>query len=47
MKDASSKDLAVRQQLAREIRDACINVGFFYGKSAVEIYLRSELVITC
>lgn len=33
MKDADSADSAVRQQLARDIRDACINVGFFYIKN--------------
>ena len=31
MKDSQSTDTGVRQRLAREIRDACINVGFFYG----------------
>ncbi|KAL5501859.1 hypothetical protein ACEPAH_9120 [Sanghuangporus vaninii] len=33
MKDADSADPAARQQLARDIRDACINVGFFYVKN--------------
>ena len=33
MKEADSTDLAARQQLARDIRDACINVGFFYVKN--------------
>ncbi|KAI5123086.1 hypothetical protein M0805_001442 [Coniferiporia weirii] len=33
MKDATSPDTSVRQQLAREVRDACINVGFFYVKN--------------
>lgn len=33
MKDADSTDAAVRQHLAEEIRDACINVGFFYVKN--------------
>ena len=33
MKDADSPDPVSRQQLARDIRDACINVGFFYVKN--------------
>ncbi|KAL5482369.1 hypothetical protein ACEPAI_8963 [Sanghuangporus weigelae] len=33
MKDADSTDPAARQQLARDIRDACVNVGFFYVKN--------------
>ncbi len=33
MKDAESSDPAARQRLARDIRDACINVGFFYVKN--------------
>ncbi|EJC98442.1 2OG-Fe oxygenase [Fomitiporia mediterranea MF3/22] len=28
-----SEDLVVRQQLARDIRNACINIGFFYVKN--------------
>lgn len=31
MKDAASPDPSVRRQLASVVRDACINVGFFYG----------------
>lgn len=26
-----NSDINLRQALAKEIRDACINVGFFYG----------------
>ena len=33
MADADSCDPVARQQLARDIRDACINVGFFYVKN--------------
>ena len=30
--DAASPDPSVRLDLAKKIRDACINVGFFYGE---------------
>lgn len=30
--NATSSDLAARRVLAGEIRDACVNVGFFYGQ---------------
>ena len=33
MTDADSTDPVARQQLARDIRDACINVGFLYVKN--------------
>ncbi|KAH8104936.1 2OG-Fe oxygenase [Phellopilus nigrolimitatus] len=33
MKDATNPDPLVRQQLAKDVRDACINVGFFYVKN--------------
>ena len=33
MKDVDNPDPVARQQLARDIRDACINVGFFYVKN--------------
>ncbi|PAV16985.1 Clavaminate synthase [Pyrrhoderma noxium] len=33
MKDLDSPDPILRHQLARDIRDACINVGFFYVKN--------------
>jgi hypothetical protein len=32
MTDATSPDLEKRQALASQVRDACLNVGFFYGK---------------
>ncbi|TFK40456.1 hypothetical protein BDQ12DRAFT_679443 [Crucibulum laeve] len=32
-KDANSKDPVIRRELADRIRDACINVGFFYLKN--------------
>lgn len=31
--NASNTDLALRRALADQILDACMNVGFFYGKS--------------
>ena len=31
LKDATNPDLQVRNALAARIRDACVNVGFFYG----------------
>jgi hypothetical protein len=31
LKDATNPDLKVRKALSARIRDACINVGFFYG----------------
>lgn len=37
MKDLDSPDPILRHQLARDIRDACINVGFFYGKRRVSL----------
>jgi hypothetical protein len=36
-KDAESPDPAIRRELADQIRDACINVGFFYCKSSSRI----------
>ena len=33
VKDARHEDPAIRRRLANEIRDACVNVGFFYGMS--------------
>ncbi|TDL19672.1 Clavaminate synthase-like protein [Rickenella mellea] len=33
MQNANHPDFAVRKALAQEIRDACINVGFFYVKN--------------
>jgi isopenicillin N synthase-like dioxygenase len=33
LKDATNPDLQVRNALAAHIRDACINVGFFYGSA--------------
>lgn len=32
MQNVTSTDPALRRALADEIRDACINVGFFYGE---------------
>lgn len=33
LKDATSPDLNIRRALAARIRDACINIGFFYGSA--------------
>lgn len=33
LKDVTDPDLQVRKALAARIRDACINVGFFYGSA--------------
>ena len=36
--NVSSTDPALRGALAGEIRDACINVGFFYGTSILSMH---------
>ncbi|KAI1786857.1 Clavaminate synthase-like protein [Ganoderma leucocontextum] len=45
LKNAKSDDPTVRKALAEEIRDACINVGFFYGCTAVKNHGISEAAI--
>lgn len=42
MKEATNPDPVIRQQLAKDIRDACINVGFFYGM-IIPRYLRNTV----
>ncbi|KAH9171670.1 2OG-Fe-II oxygenase [Lactarius sanguifluus] len=38
LKGATSTDPAVRREIADQIRDASINVGFFYGTSPLDIH---------
>ena len=38
LRNVSSTDPALRGALAGEIRDACINVGFFYGTSILSMH---------
>lgn len=45
MKEASNPDLSVRRQVANAIRDACINVGFFYGITSLQECTSLPLII--